>query len=656
MQGTGEDMLKEKELEFRRRLTDEKVDFIIIGMLLLAAAWAGCSGTGGPEPGTAPGPTPQGFLAGFARVDISPDHPVKMAGYGTYFLDEDLCRWSTGVHDPLYASAAAFQDPDARPVILIQLDVIGALTTDVVRIQAGVASAIAVPEENVIVAASHSHGSPDTVGIWGLILPPVTGRDPEFIEAMVEGAVEAGVRAWESRVPASLRAASGAEPRMHFNPQLSVDPAAVTDDTMTLLAAADAQGRPLGTLMSWGCHPMVMGPQNTLISADYPGAYCRIMDRKLGGLNLYLNSSLGATVHPQNPDHPFPIEGNRWGTWDDVERFGRVLADDALELAARAEPLSSHRVRLVSRPVYGRLENPFFSLAGELGIIPREMPPVGETGETYDLTVVLGNAYSSDKGAVYFDWNQNYVFDAVERIDIGTGYGPYVATVTVPEDAVVGQTRMRVRMSYSVDPAPCGVLSYGEVEDYTINVQPLTVTNTIDPNPLLAVMAYLATPKDAIVYVGGEFAPGYTVHDLDMATVTVNGIANTSYEVIDNHPEIDGDVMAVHVPLDQLVLSYGLLWDGMSTTYAVAGSMTDLTTFTLEGEVEYFGHSSGDLNSDMSINVADVTYFTNYLFSGGPAPHVLAVADVNANGNVNVSDLSYFTKYLFAHGPAPVHP
>jgi len=358
-----------------------------LGLLVLVL----CASCGSGEPAGAGPAGGRGELqAGFARADITPSGSVKMAGYGTYFLSEDLCRWSTGVHDPLYATAVAFETAGQAPVVLIHLDVIGVIVTDTVRIRQGVAQELGVSVDRVLVAASHSHGSPDTVGIWGLILPPSTGRDEAFIERMIAGAVEAGVAAWRARVPAVLGAATGEERRMHYNPQATVDAEAVTDDTLTLLAVHDLQGRLLGTLMNWGCHPMVMGPQNTLITADYPGAYTRILASELGGVHLVLNGAQGGTVHPQNPDHPFPIQGDAWGTWEDVERFGRVLAEDVKGLLARAEPLARVDAHLESWVVRGELENPFFVLAGELGIIPRDMPPVGGVGETLASAFSLG--------------------------------------------------------------------------------------------------------------------------------------------------------------------------------------------------------------------------------------------------------------------------
>lgn len=331
------------------------------------------------------------FKAGFARVDITPEWSVKLGGYGTYFLSENLCRWSTGSHDPLYATSAAFEDPDGEPMIMIFMDSVGMILPDIQEIRDGITARLSIPNERVVVSASHSHGAPDAVGIWGVWLPPVTGRDEDYIDQMVAKAIEAGVAAWEARVPATLETAHGTEPDLHYNPQDVVDPDAITDDNMNFLAAYDLDGQIIGTIMGWGCHPMVMDGRNTLTTADYPGAYYRIMDEEVGGINMYLNSSLGATVHPINLEYGFEITGNTWGTWEDVDNFGRVLADDAQALLAQGAPLQSYKIHAHSRTIYGHMENPLFALVGSLGIIPRQIPELGGYGVSAMTAFSIGD-------------------------------------------------------------------------------------------------------------------------------------------------------------------------------------------------------------------------------------------------------------------------
>ncbi|MDD4052511.1 MAG: choice-of-anchor J domain-containing protein, partial [candidate division Zixibacteria bacterium] len=105
-------------------------------------------------------------------------------------------------------------------------------------------------------------------------------------------------------------------------------------------------------------------------------------------------------------------------------------------------------------------------------------------GTPYPITITLGTSYSSDYGGVWVDWNQDLDFDdAGEAItlDVSAGTGPYTGSITVPGDATPGNTRMRVRLSYSSYPPACGTTSYGDVEDYTINVGGEQSTLTLDP-------------------------------------------------------------------------------------------------------------------------------------------------------------------------------
>ena len=97
----------------------------------------------------------------------------------------------------------------------------------------------------------------------------------------------------------------------------------------------------------------------------------------------------------------------------------------------------------------------------------------------------------------FFDWNQNQLFDADERVFVGelidsTGEdGKEIEVqVTIPANALPGSTRMRVLARYGTPSIACSDSGWGQAEDYTLQVGPPDTTPTISkqfvPNLLAA--------------------------------------------------------------------------------------------------------------------------------------------------------------------------
>ena len=89
------------------------------------------------------------------------------------------------------------------------------------------------------------------------------------------------------------------------------------------------------------------------------------------------------------------------------------------------------------------------------------------------ISILTQNYWWQTERAAWIDWNMDGDFlDAGENI-VCEGQG---AWFDVPENAITGNTRLRVRSvfeefpSYNICDYPCGESSYGEVEDYTINL------------------------------------------------------------------------------------------------------------------------------------------------------------------------------------------
>ncbi len=96
-------------------------------------------------------------------------------------------------------------------------------------------------------------------------------------------------------------------------------------------------------------------------------------------------------------------------------------------------------------------------------------------GATYPVSVSMSQSGTFlEHATVYIDWNQNEVFDPSEVYYLGSCNSSctFTGNITVPTAALPGVTRMRVIQRYSTAPATngCGTFSFGEVEDYNVNV------------------------------------------------------------------------------------------------------------------------------------------------------------------------------------------
>ncbi|MGB3526739.1 MAG: GEVED domain-containing protein [Flavobacteriales bacterium] len=116
-----------------------------------------------------------------------------------------------------------------------------------------------------------------------------------------------------------------------------------------------------------------------------------------------------------------------------------------------------------------------------------------EQGGSYTLSITSGT-YGEDYFAAWIDYNMDTTFQVTEKLGEFEGTTPgelITLSFTVPADATLGTTRLRVRCAYGIaDMDACAEYNYGEIEDYHVEVTIPTgvreVSNSnlaIYPNP-----------------------------------------------------------------------------------------------------------------------------------------------------------------------------
>ena len=136
------------------------------------------------------------LTAGIACQEITPKKPMFLLGY------PHVPRTSTGVHDPLYATALYLNDGDDA-ILFIAVDVLMLSHHTVRRCRSAISQAIAIPEKNILISATHTHSAPVTIEVLAFrddpVVPPI---DESYMEQVRQGIITAAVEAYEHAVPA----------------------------------------------------------------------------------------------------------------------------------------------------------------------------------------------------------------------------------------------------------------------------------------------------------------------------------------------------------------------------------------------------------------------------------------------------------------------
>jgi hypothetical protein len=308
--------------------------------------------------------------AGAAKSAITPElegRKVYLAGFGHN-------RLATAVHDPLYVRCLAVEI-GRRTLALCAADLIGLFYDDVQRIRGRFAEH-APKGSLLIVASTHVHEGPDTLGLWGPTAGE-SGTDPGYLDWLDTRIADTALEATRNMERARLRLARDDHPLLA---QLQgVDrPPYVKDPFLFVLQAVRASdGATIATLVNWTDHPETLNRKNTSITADYPHWICETLEHRYGGTALFVNgalgkvSTLGKEVALLDPETALPAED---GGWRKPELLGTMigrLAERALEHAERVLP---DAVLFQSSVFFLPLANDRFRAAEAAGIFAGRKP------------------------------------------------------------------------------------------------------------------------------------------------------------------------------------------------------------------------------------------------------------------------------------------
>ncbi|MCC6231693.1 MAG: hypothetical protein IT580_03570 [Verrucomicrobiales bacterium] len=276
------------------------------------------------------------FRAAIAVRAVTPDPLLPVSG-------------GIGIPEPatrkageLTVRALVLADADTR-VAMVSVDFLGwpAVLGDKTR-----ARVKSVPADHILIGATHTHSAPDPYAF-----PDPNGRtgaDLAYLDSVAARLAEAIEDAASRLKPASLRVATGAvRGKIAYNAYAE----ALFDPRCSVLQVMGADGQPLATLVNYAVHPEVFGSRAGVCSPDLIGPLYDRLAEKGAGTGIFFNGAQGGMVTADNR----AADGRDQSTWEECQRIGRGLADEALRLlegaAAQSDPVLECRSATVLFPV-----------------------------------------------------------------------------------------------------------------------------------------------------------------------------------------------------------------------------------------------------------------------------------------------------------------
>ncbi|MBX3144008.1 MAG: neutral/alkaline non-lysosomal ceramidase N-terminal domain-containing protein [Trueperaceae bacterium] len=292
--------------------------------------------------------------AGFGRADFTPEQPVIMSGFAA------RAGASQGIHDRLEARCMLALS-GGPPVAVLTFDVIGidsglcaaARETVVTAVNELLHSTRAVWDgatpltpDRVAVACTHTHSGPATLRSARL------GEvDPAVLDMIVAAAHQAATAAVRDIKPGWFRYGSARVDGVAVNRRVPDGP---VDSELQMLgfwpavpftpgAAAQGDspspgiGGPSGLLATFALHPVVLGPDNLLLTRDYVGYVLDDLESSLPGcVPMWATGFAGQINHGHLATASSGAPSDR-RSFAEAGRVGRRLAEVVKEAVARAQ-------------------------------------------------------------------------------------------------------------------------------------------------------------------------------------------------------------------------------------------------------------------------------------------------------------------------------
>lgn len=401
---------------------------IMCGMLRILAIMTGCLAALLPA-------AEGGWKAGAADVDITPDYPVRLSGYGYRTTEYEK------VSQRLHANALVIQWAGQGPACIVTVDNCGvpaALRTEVLRRLAAAGRPLA--DERFSLHSTHTHCAPMLRGvlpcIFGADLKPAEQEHVDrYTEDLTAWIVSIITKAWDKMEPARLDWSTG-KAYFGLNRRLPTPSGfqnapnfnGPVDRAVPVLRVKSADGSKLiATHASYACHCTTLGINE--IHGDWAGIAHQEMELRFPGSVALIAIGCGAD------QNPYPRREIRF-----VEDHGAALVKEI--------------VRVINEPMKP-LRGPLDCVTREI-MLPFDTLPTLAEWKARAAEKTKHTAYHAQKHLAMLERGEK-IPPALPYLLQAWHYGEDLLTINLPGEVVVDYS---LRFKKEFDPARTWVNSY----------------------------------------------------------------------------------------------------------------------------------------------------------------------------------------------------
>lgn len=268
--------------------------------------------------------------AGVASVDITPEFPIRLTGYG------NRSEEATEVEQPLHAKAMAIEAGDAPLSVLITADVLGIPASVTEEVAARLNENAGIERAQLAICATHTHTGPTLRGVapalFGGPLPEdQQDRVDRYTDQLADKLEQVAMEAIEDRRPATLAWGQGTVD-FAVNRRRIVDgkwagwgafPDAPADHDLPVLAVKTPGGEVRGLLVNYACHCTTLVGGHNFIHGDWAGEAALRLEAEHEGAVAMIAIGCGADANPQPR-----------GAIEHVDQHGQAIADEVARVLA----------------------------------------------------------------------------------------------------------------------------------------------------------------------------------------------------------------------------------------------------------------------------------------------------------------------------------